>query len=100
MSGNNIIDYAALTVSTSVVTLVTDATPTLPARAKRAFITCEDNQVRWRADGTAPTKDEGHSLAADDSISFTETDYRQLLERIQFIRTDDGDGNIMITYFD
>ena len=99
-SGVNLVDYATLTVSTTVVTLAADASPTLPDRAKRAFITCEDNQVRWRSDGTDPTKTEGHSLAADDSISFTGIDYRQQLENMRFIRTDDGDGKIKITYFD
>jgi len=99
-SGVNIVDYATLAVSTAVVTLVTDASPTLPARAKRAFITCETQAVRWRADGTPPSSTEGHVLAKDDSISFTGIDYRQLLERIEFIATSSGDGALKITYFD
>ena len=99
MQGINTIDYAILAVSTAAVGL-TDATPTLPDKAKRAFITAETQAVRWRADGTAPTADEGHVLAADDSISFTGANYRQLLENIQFIATSAGDGALKITYFE
>jgi len=100
-SGVNVIDYATLSaVNTGATTLVADASPTLPARAKRAFITCETYPARWRADGTAPTQTTGHVLAKDDSISFTGTDYRQLLERIQFIGTASGTAALKITYFD
>lgn len=99
-SGVNIVDYATLAVSSSAVTLVTNASPTLPARANRAYITCETQPVRWRADGTDPTATEGHTIAKDDSISFTGINYRQLLERITFIATSAGDGALKITYFD
>jgi len=99
-SGVNIIGYATLAVSSSAVNLVDNASPTLPARANRMFITCETQAVRWRADGTAPTATEGHVLAANDSISFTGIIYRQLLEKIQFIATAAGNGALKITYFD
>lgn len=100
MQGINVIDYSTLAVSTDAVDLVTDGDPTLPGKAKRAYITCETQPVRWRDDGDAPTATEGHVLAKDDSISFLSANYRQLLEKIQFIATAAGDGALKITYFD
>jgi len=98
--GINVLDYATLAVSTSAVTLVDDASPTLPAKCKRALITCETQIARWRADGTDPTATEGHAIAANDSISFTSSNYRQLLENIKFIQTAAGASALKITYFD
>lgn len=100
VEGMNIIDYATLAVADSAVTLVTNASPTLPAGAQRAYFTVETADIRWRADGTAPTADEGHILADGDSISFTGSNYRQLLENIQFIRDTSTSGALKITYFD
>ena len=98
--GINVIDYAVLAVGATAVDLIADGSPTLPSKAKRAFITCETAAVRWRADGTAPTADEGHLLAAADSISFTGANYRQLLEMIEFIADTATAGALKITYFD
>jgi len=100
VQGINVIDYSTLAVSSSAVDLITDGSPTLPSKAKRAYITCETQKVRWRADGDAPTATEGHILGKDDSISFTGANYRQQLEKIEFICTADGDGKLKITYFD
>jgi len=100
MQGINVVGYATLAVSTLPVDLITDGDPTLPSQAKRVYITCETQKVRWRADGDAPTSTEGHILAKDDSISFTSANHRQLLEKIEFIATSDGDGKLKITYFD
>lgn len=98
--GINVIDYSTLAVSTGAVDLITDGSPTLPSKAKRVYITCETQKVRWRADGDAPTSTEGHILAKDGSISFTSANYRQLLEKIEFIATSDGAGAVKLTYFD
>ncbi len=100
MQGINVIDYATLAVSTGAVDLIANGSPALPDQAKRVFITCETQPVRWRADGTAPSSTEGHVLGKDDSISFTGANYRQLLEKIEFIATSAGDGALKITYFD
>lgn len=100
MQGINVIDYSTLAVSSSAVDLIADGDPALPNQAKRAYITCETQQVRWRADGTAPSATEGHILGKDDSISFTGANYRQQLEKIEFICTSSGDGKLKITYFD
>lgn len=100
MQGINVIDYSTLAVSSSAVDLITDGSPTLPGKAKRAYITCETQKVRWRADGDPPSATEGHILGKDDSISFTGANWRQRLEKIEFIATSDGDGKLKITYFD
>jgi len=98
MQGINVLDYATLAVD-GAVNLVDNASPPLPAKCKRIFITSETDAVRWRADGTAPTATEGHVLAKDDSISFTGANYRQLLENIQFIKVTTA-ASLRITYFD
>ena len=100
MQGINVIDYSTLAVSSSAVDLITNGSPTLPSKAKRAYITCETAAVRWRADGTPPDADEGHMLAKDDSISFLSANFRQLLEKIEFIADTVTAGALKITYFD
>ena len=98
MQGINVLDFATLAVD-GAVTLVTNASPTLPSKCKRIYITSETDAVRWRADGTAPTSSEGHVLAKDDSISFTGANYRQLLESIIFIKVTTA-ATLKLTYFD
>ena len=97
-AGINVLDYATLAVD-GAVTLVDDASPTLPGQCKRVYITSETDAVRWRADGTAPSASEGHVLAVNDSISFTGANYRQLLENITFIKVTNA-AALKITYFD
>jgi len=92
--GINVIGYEAKTVAGTAVNI------TIPSKSKRAFMTCEDAAVRWRADGTAPTADEGHLLAQDSSISFMEQGYKQLLENMKFIADTVTSGKLKITYFD
>lgn len=95
----NVLAYATLTVSSTAVSLTSNASTTLPSQCKRAFISCETDSVRWRADGTAPTATEGHELLADDSISFTGGLFRPTLERVQFIKVT-NDAKLKITYYD
>jgi len=101
-TGINVIDYSVLTVGTTTKDLSSTAcSPVLPGKANRMFVTSETAAVRWRADGTSPTGTEGHTLAKDDSISFTGANYRQLLEKIEFIT--DGTSaaaSLKITWFD
>lgn len=95
MQGINVISYATLAVLDDAV-----ASLTLPDKAKRAYMTNETAAIRWRADGTDPDGNEGHMLAAADSISFTGANYRQLLEKIRFIADTVTHGALKITYFD
>lgn len=100
----NVVDYAALTVSTTAVGFA-DATPAYAngqvnsKAVRRVFITSETDAVRWRADGTDPTSSEGHVMAVNTSLSFTGANYRQLLRDIRFIRVT-SDATLRITYFD
>lgn len=101
MQGINCIDYATvLVLDDAVASLTVTGSPTLPGKANRAFITCEDAAVRWRADGTDPEANEGHLLAKDASISFTGANYRTLLEVIRFIADTATHVKLKVTYFD
>jgi len=44
---------------------------TVPAGARWAVISVEDQNVRWRDDGTAPTAANGHLLYAGDSLVYS-----------------------------
>lgn len=96
----NCIDYATLAVSSTAVGLGS-ASPTLTAgtTVKRAIITVETDQVRWRADGTAPTSSEGHLLEAGDVLNFLDANYESILGNLKFIRVT-SDAALKITYFD
>jgi hypothetical protein len=94
----NVLGHGTVTVSSTARTLA-NMDVTLPSACKRAYFTCEADAVRWRADRTNPTAAEGHMLAANDSISFTGDNYRQLLEGIAFIRVT-TDATLKVTYFD
>ncbi len=94
----NALDMGTLTVSTTAVGL-SSASPVLPDACNRAFITAENDAVRWRADGTDPTSSIGHVLAKNDSISFTSINYHGFLKKIRFIRVT-TDATLRITYFD
>jgi hypothetical protein len=58
--------YESLTITNAVAVALTQATYDA---ARQAVITIEDNPVRVRWDGTAPTTTEGHLFSAGDSIT-------------------------------
>jgi len=96
------IDYATLTVSNAAGGVgLADATPAITAgrTVKRAVITLETDQVRWRCDGTAPTASEGHLMEVGSALSFMSNGYQQTLNKIKFIRVT-GDAALKITYYD
>ena len=94
------IDFATLTVSDSAVSLE-DATPAIDAGStvRRALITIETDQIRWRDDGTAPTSSVGHLMEAGDVLDFTERNWETVLNKIQFIRVT-TDATLSISYYD
>ena len=100
LEARNPIDFATLAVSNTAVDL-TSATPSITAgpTVRRAFITCETDQVRWRADGTAPTSTVGHLLSTGEALQFIDANYKVFLREIQFIRVT-TDATLAITYFD
>ncbi len=103
LAARNCLDYATLTVSSTAVDL-TSASPAinstgLATRVKRAIITVETDQVRWRADGTAPTASEGHLLSPGDNLQFLNKNYETVLNNLKFIRVS-ADAALKISYFD
>ena len=98
----NVLDYATLTVGNAAVDLVSDASPAIPKACHGALITVEDDQVRFRTDGTAPTSSEGHLLEVGDALNWYSTEnvnWYSVLFTVQFIRVT-GDAKLKITYFD
>lgn len=61
--------YESITVSTVAIgfTLAT-LRPTTGREAASAFVTSEDDVIRWRMDGTNPTTTEGHVLAVNSQL--------------------------------
>ena len=101
--GLDVIAYATLTVSSTPVSLADGSPALLSGKVNnnlitRALITVENDNVRWRADGTPPTTSEGHKLFDGDSITFIDANYSQLLANIQFARVT-SDAALKITYF-
>lgn len=96
----NVIDYATLTVSSTGIGL-SSASPAIGAGAtvRRAVITVEDDQVRYREDGTDPTSSEGTLLEVGDVLSYTNANYETILNQVKFIRVT-GDAKLKIHYYD
>jgi len=90
--GQRPVDYQALTVSTSAVTL------TIPAGANSCVITVENATVRYRSDGTAPTSTVGAAFYQNASAAFKGL---ALMKALQFIRisTATGDATLTINYY-
>jgi len=64
--------YESVTVGTSA-TAITSFITTGGAtkRGQRAFITVEDNDIRFRYDGTDPTSTEGHVASSGDQFEIS-----------------------------
>ena len=102
--GVNCIDYSTLTVSSTALLLRTSAAPDMPSRAKGAVITVEDDQVRYRDDGTDPASDEGHLLNVGDVLTFDswsvpKQNWRPVLQTIKFISVT-TDAKLKISWYD
>ena len=78
-----------LTVSTSVVQITEDL-----RNYQYAFITVEDQTVRYWIDGTVPTASSGHRVLANDIIRLHGTTE---LERFRVIRQDGTDATLRVT---
>ena len=99
----NSLDYSTLTVSNTALVLKDNATPEMPKFAHGAIITVEDDQVRYREDGTAPTSTEGILLNSGDVLNYdswtTGVNWRNLLRKVQFIRVT-NDAKLKIHWYD
>jgi len=107
ITGINEIDFSQLSsISDAAKTLSSDASPTIPSRAKGAIITVEDNNLRMRDDGTAPTASIGHLLYVGDVVTYDswsvpKLNWRQVLQQTKFIQAvASTTGNLMISWYD
>jgi len=101
LEARNVIDFATLAVVNTAAVGLSSASPTLTAghTVKRAFITVETDQVRWRSDGTAPTSSEGHLLSVGDTLQFLDANYESVLRDIKFNAVTTT-AALKITYYD
>jgi hypothetical protein len=86
-----------LPTTAKLLTAAPTAGTTLPGIARHAIITVRSNPIRWRADGTAPTADEGQFMAAGESIAIDNS--ANWLRTFQFIDTAAGASEVTVTYF-
>ncbi len=66
---------------------------TVPAGSRLALVSCENQNVRWRDDGTAPTSTVGMLLSSGSELSYSAN-----LERINFIEIAGG-AELNISYY-
>jgi len=85
-----------LTVSSTVVALTSSVyRPTGQTAASKAFITVEDNPIRYWYDGSEPTPTSGHLANAGDKI---ELEPLEDIENFKCIRATTADAAIKVTY--
>jgi len=70
--------YVKVTALSTAVNL-----PSIPVNVQYALIQCENGDVRWRADGTAPTTTDGMLMPAGTERTFDSGS----ISRLQFIQT-------------
>ena len=63
--------YESITVSTAAIGFTFGTFFTSTKHARRALVTVEDAQIRYRYDGTDPTSSEGHILNPMDVLTLT-----------------------------
>lgn len=87
-------DYEAITVSDTAIGLTAAK---YNHKTVKAYITCEDADLRYRIDGTDPTSSEGHALASGDALTLI-----SLVEIQQFkaIRSGGSNAAIRVTYYE
>ena len=85
-----VLEHEELEVSDTAVTFAS-----APQGANYAFCTVEDDDLRARYDGTAPTADTGLFFAAGDSFEVCGLD---VIDAIYFIRTDSGAAQLQVAY--
>jgi hypothetical protein len=58
---------------------------TIPTGTTQAILVCEDNAIRWRADGTSPTASSGIPMNVGDVMLFVGNDYGDFLRKMEII---------------
>jgi len=91
----------ALSVSTAAVGLTLPGSANTRIKPTHCIIQVTAADVRWRADGTAPTTSVGIVVAAGSNIEFMDgtINYQSLIERIQFIRDGSVDAVLEVAFF-
>jgi len=97
MALNQVGTQNALAVSTTAVSL------TIPTglQATHAIIQVTGADIRWRADGTAPTTTSGIIAANGSNIEFMDPaeNYAGILKRFQAIRDGSVDAALEVAFF-
>ena len=89
-------DDETITISTKIKKLTLskiNKEPNFPA--KKALITCESGNIRYKYSGNNPSSTQGHFMFADDFINVYGT---QNIKNFRAIRTGDDDAVLSITY--
>ena len=102
--GVNCLEYSTLKVSSSSQVLSTTCSPAMPPGTHGAMIVCEDEQWRYRLDGTAPTATEGRLVEAGEEIKFDSwtapgNNWKSVLKAMRVIRVV-NDGALKVHWFD
>lgn len=88
-------DKAEQALGFQQITSLSSATAlTIPSGAQMAIVQAEDQNVRWRDDGTAPTASVGMQLAAGAALQYTAAQLPQL----EFIEETSG-AILNISYY-
>lgn len=88
--------YETITVATIAVGFTAGTySPTNARAAQRAALTLETAQIRWRADGTAPTSTEGHLMEVGDEITLEGI---ATIGNFKAIRTGATSGVLKVTF--
>ena len=90
--------YESITVADTAVSLSAGTyTQSDGSIAKKATITVETGQIRWRYDGTAPTSSEGH-LSNPTNVIVIKGSIN--IQNFRAIRATSTSGTIRVTYED
>jgi hypothetical protein len=84
------LSYVHLTIGALVSTLP------VPADADSAWLTCDANDIRYRVDGGDPATNEGHIMAAGETLALSG---RAILLGLRMIRNAASDAELSVTFF-
>jgi hypothetical protein len=96
LAETNSFDYESIsaTSSTAIGFSASKLSPTNGPKPTTVFVTVEDNDVRFRTDGTSPTTTEGHKLAMGATLTISGQEEIQHFKAIGV----SGTGTLKVTY--
>lgn len=89
----NLVSLGYCQLSVTTVVLVSTCSGGIPLTATVAWITPENNAIRWRDDGTAPTASVGNPVAVGAQLS-----YAGLLASLQIV-SQTGTSTVDIAFY-